>query len=49
MGKFLCPECGANSEERRSSIFELSESVIRDHGDWLECKKCGKSWDKNLG
>ncbi len=43
---YTCPECGANSNEYRSSMFEPSESIIRNHDDWLECKKCGHTWDK---
>lgn len=42
----VCPDCGARSDEMRRNIFSGEESVIRDHGDWLECKKCGEQWDK---
>ena len=37
----VCPECGARSDEIIDSLFSGRESIIRDHGDWIECKKCG--------
>lgn len=38
---YICPECGARSDEFRTNRFSGMESVIRDHGDGFECKKCG--------
>lgn len=43
----ICPDCGARSDEFRSAMFSGSEPAVRDHGMWLECKKCGKTWDKS--
>lgn len=37
----VCPICGTTEEETHKDMFSGTELVIRDHDDWIECKKCG--------
>lgn len=37
----VCPKCGTTEDETHISMFSGIESVIRDHDDWIECKRCG--------
>jgi len=36
-----CPKCGTTEEEMHKDMFSGTESYIRDHNDWIECKRCG--------
>lgn len=39
----ICPKCKTSESETYNDMFSGTESYIRDHGSWIECKKCGYS------
>ena len=44
----VCPKCGTTEDETYKSMFSGVESSIRDHGDWIECKRCGYTGEPKI-